>query len=90
MRSEVWRLGQGRGQGRHRGRGENCAAARSWGAQHPLSVFVAPYSCYEPHKKEQKFKPGPGNYSPDTSPVKKKESAWKIGTEVRRDLKVEK
>ena len=45
---------------------------------------------YEPHKKEQKFKPGPGNYSPDTSPVKKKESAWKIGTEVRRDLKVEK
>ena len=45
MRSEVWRLGQGRG--------ENCAAARSWGAQQPLSVFVAPYSCYEPHKKEQ-------------------------------------
>ena len=45
---------------------------------------------YEPHRKEQKFKPGPGNYSPDNSPTRKKESAWKIGTEVRRDLKFEK
>ena len=41
---------------------------------------------YEPHKKEQKSKPGPGNYSPNTSPTKKKESSWKIGTEVRKDL----
>ena len=45
---------------------------------------------YEPHRKEQKFKPGPGNYSPNTSPTKKKESAWKIGSEVRRDLAFEK
>lgn len=45
---------------------------------------------FEPHRKEQKFKPGPGNYSPEVSPTKHRESAWKIGTEVRRDLKVEK
>ena len=45
---------------------------------------------YEPHRKEQKFKPGPGNYSPNTNPTKKKESAWKIGSEVRKDLAFEK
>ena len=45
---------------------------------------------YEPHKKEQKFKPGPGNYSPSTSPTQKRESAWKIGSETRKDLAFEK
>lgn len=45
---------------------------------------------YEPHRKEQKSKPGPGNYSPSTSQMHRKESSWKIGTEVRRDLKFEK
>jgi len=41
---------------------------------------------YEPHKKEQAHKPGPGNYSPETTAAKKKEPAYKIGTEQRQDL----
>ena len=41
-------------------------------------------------QKEQNFKPGPGMYDPDASVVLKKESAWKIGSEVRRDLAFEK
>ena len=38
---------------------------------------------YEPHRKEQAFKPGPGNYTPETGGVKKKEPAYKIGSEQR-------
>lgn len=45
---------------------------------------------WEPRRKEQKHKPGPGAYSPSNDPTKKKEAAWKIGSEVRRDLKFEK
>ena len=41
---------------------------------------------FEPHKKEQAFKPGPGNYSPERDAGKKKEPAYKIGTEKRQDL----
>ena len=37
-------------------------------------------------RKEQAFKPGPGNYSPGTGIVKKTEPSFKIGTETRRDL----
>lgn len=45
---------------------------------------------WKPHAKEQKQKPGPGSYSPMQSTTKKKEAAWRIGTEVRRDLQFEK
>ena len=45
---------------------------------------------FEPHRKEQAHKPGPGTYSATVNPTKKKEAAWKIGSEVRRDLKFEK
>jgi hypothetical protein len=36
---------------------------------------------FEPHKKEQAHKPGPGNYSPERGVGKKKEPAYRIGTE---------
>jgi len=40
---------------------------------------------YEAHKKEQLQKPGPGTYSPIVTNSKKKGSAYKIGTEERRE-----
>ena len=64
--------------------------ARTFTGQEGSRFSMGAKMDYEPHRKEQKFKPGPGNYSPEHSPTKKKESAWKIGTEVRRDLKFEK
>ena len=45
---------------------------------------------FSPEKKEQAFKPGPGNYNPDHKDTKNKEPAYKIGTETRRDLAFEK
>ena len=45
---------------------------------------------WQPHKKEQAHKPGPGSYSPINKTIRKKDAAWKIGSEVRRDLKFEK
>ena len=45
---------------------------------------------FDQHHKEQMQKPGPGNYSPSHKSIKKKESAWKIGSEVRKDLAFEK
>ena len=48
-------------------------------------------STYSPERKEQRFKPGPGNYQPENSFIhKKKEPAFKIGTETRKDLAFEK
>ena len=41
---------------------------------------------YQPKEKEEKQKPGPGNYNPDMSPMKKKEATCKFGTETRNDL----
>jgi len=38
---------------------------------------------FDPSKKEQKFIPGPGNYEPASNNSKKKEPAFKIGTEQR-------
>lgn len=38
------------------------------------------------HAKEQRLKPGAGNYSPETRFTKKMQSAWKIGSSERQDL----
>ena len=64
--------------------------AKTFTGQEGSRFSMGAKSEFEPHRKEQKFKPGPGNYSPETSPTKKRESTWKIGTEVRRDLQFEK
>ena len=45
---------------------------------------------YSPERKEQAFKPGPGSYEPGIEGTKNKEPAYKIGSEVRRDLAFEK
>ena len=45
---------------------------------------------YSPERKEQAHKPGPGNYNPEVGGIKKKDPAFKIGTETRRDLAFEK
>jgi len=46
---------------------------------------------FEPHRKEQAFKPGPGTYSGDTKlNVIKKEPAWGMGSGKRVDLAFEK
>ena len=45
---------------------------------------------YHPEKKEQKQKPGPGNYSPEHGQVKNQEPSYKIGTSQRRDMAFEK
>lgn len=47
-------------------------------------------SNYSPERKEQSYKPGPGNYSPEQRTTKKSEPAFKIGTETRRDLAFDK
>ena len=41
-------------------------------------------------KTEQAKKPGPGSYNPNKMNVMKKESSWKIGSAVRRDLNFDK
>jgi len=46
---------------------------------------------FEPHRKEQAFKPGPGTYSGDTKlNVIKNEPAWGMGSGKRVDLAFEK
>ena len=40
---------------------------------------------YTPEKKEQSYKPGPGNYSPDMMVVKNRMPAYKQGTSARGD-----
>ena len=45
---------------------------------------------FSPERKEQKFRPGPGNYSPASTFVKKSEPAFRIGTETRTDHAFEK
>ena len=45
---------------------------------------------YSPERKEGKLKPGPGNYNPSTNYSRKKEPAFKIGSEIRKDLQFEK
>ena len=38
---------------------------------------------YTPEKKEQSYKPGPGNYNPDYQVAKKREPAYKLGSDIR-------
>lgn len=45
---------------------------------------------YTPHVKEQAFKPGPGSYNPTMSKTMRHDPAFKIGSEVRKDLAFEK
>ena len=45
---------------------------------------------FSPERKEGAFRPGPGNYSPSSSFIKKSEPSFGIGTETRRDLAFEK
>lgn len=40
---------------------------------------------YDHARKEQKSKPGPGNYSPETKNTKKAEPSYTMGTGTRRD-----
>jgi hypothetical protein len=44
---------------------------------------------YDPLKKEHSYKPGPGNYNPDVSKVKKNDPAFKLGSSTRLDLEFE-
>jgi len=41
---------------------------------------------YSPEKKENSYKPGPGNYDPDAIRMKKSEPQYKVGTSTRLDL----
>lgn len=65
-------------------------AAKTYTGKEQPSFSMGALSNYDPSKKEQGFKPGPGNYSPEPTIVKKKEPAYRIGTETRRDLAFEK
>ena len=47
-------------------------------------------STYYPREKEQKMKPGPGNYNPEVSTSKKKEPICRFGNELRSDLAADK
>ena len=41
---------------------------------------------FSPEKKEKANVPGPGNYSPDGTKVKKSEPAYRLGSSTRQDL----
>ena len=41
---------------------------------------------YSPERKENSYKPGPGNYDPHGLKVKKTDPQYKIGTSTRLDL----
>ena len=47
-------------------------------------------SAYSPERKENAYKPGPGNYSPTIKETKNSEPSYKIGTGTRKDLAFEK
>ena len=42
---------------------------------------------YSHDLKEKAFKPGPGAYSPDQTPVKEKSPGYKIGSEKRDEYR---
>ena len=65
-------------------------AAKDFTGKDLPSYSMGATSTWSPEKKEQAHKPGPGNYSPETSATKNKDPAFKIGTETRRDLAFEK
>lgn len=41
---------------------------------------------YKPEKKENAYKPGPGQYNDNYRNVKNKSPGWKVGTGTRSDL----
>lgn len=43
-------------------------------------------STYSPEKKEGKSKPGPGNYTPEPTRIKKSAPAYGMGSSTRKDL----
>lgn len=44
---------------------------------------------YAPKQKEEAMKPGPGNYSPMTTGISKKEPQYRIGSEIRKNIAVD-
>ena len=54
------------------------------------SYSMAATITFSPERKEQKYRPGPGNYSPGNNFVKKSEPSYRIGTELRTDHAFEK
>ena len=65
-------------------------ASKTFTGREMPSFSMGAISTYSPERKEQAKKPGPGNYSPEVNLGKKKEPSYRIGTETRRDLAVEK
>lgn len=55
------------------------------GSEGPKNTMHATIT-YSPERKEGSYKPGPGNYDPDSNKIKKKEPAYKLGTGLREDL----
>ena len=62
----------------------NYASKTFTGGEGPTYSMGA-LTTYQPKEKEEKQKPGPGNYNPDMSPSKKKDPTCKFGTETRND-----
>ena len=65
-------------------------AAKTYTGKELPAFSMGASNTFFPDKKEQAFKPGPGNYSPDGNKIKKAEPAFKIGTGTRKDLAFEK
>ena len=65
-------------------------ASKTYTGKDGPNYSMGALSTYAPKVKEEGMKPGPGVYSPVTSPTKKKEPAFKIGSEVRNNLAADK
>lgn len=63
--------------------------AKAFTGRDGAAYSMGALTMYAPKKKEEAQKPGPGVYSPDTAFSKKREPAFKMGTEVRKNLGVE-
>ena len=61
-------------------------AAKTFTGRDGPTYSMGALTTYQPKVKEEAMKPGPGNYSPVASPTKKKDPAFKIGSEVRKNL----
>ena len=67
----------------------NYATKTFTGSDGPVFSMGA-ITTYAPKQKEEAMKPGPGNYNPMTTGVAKKEPQYRIGSEIRRNIAVEK
>lgn len=65
-------------------------AASIIGKDGPAKTMAATID-WAPERREQKGKPGPGTYNGDVKfATMRKEASWRIGTETRNDLALEK